>query len=210
LLALAAALTMASMGASAASLIGETINIAWEDSTLPLVDRSESVVVNSVALNPEVSCPSASVFCNETPLPPASPIYPPILLSGESIDIGDTATAHVSFIELTFLADFPTTGTVGFLFSFDDNTRAAGTPTVVSNLVGFSLANVTISDTGDSIFVALSNVDIGENAESGSARIEFNVRDVVAPVPEPGSIALLGLGLAGLFAVRRRAARSRA
>jgi PEP-CTERM motif len=47
--------------------------------------------------------------------------------------------------------------------------------------------------------------DPGEFLDTGDARIGFSSNAVTTDVPEPASLALLGIGLAGMGAARRRA-----
>ena len=58
----------------------------------------------------------------------------------------------------------------------------------------------------DGIFGLESTTDLGSNPIFGTASIGFRLASTTEPVPEPATIALLGIGLAGLAgaAVRRR------
>lgn len=80
----------------------------------------------------------------------------------------------------------------------NDGTTTTFTPTsVATSYLGFTsdvgIASLSISADGAGAFPGLDNLTIGAM-----------LADLPADVPEPASLALTGLGLAGLMALRRR------
>ncbi|MBW2493731.1 MAG: PEP-CTERM sorting domain-containing protein [Deltaproteobacteria bacterium] len=78
-----------------------------------------------------------------------------------------------------------------------------GTVTFSSIAAGAGLnILVTANDGTDDV------LDLAGNVISGTTT--FNVATInVAPVPEPGTLSLLGMGLGGLYMVGRRSSRKR-
>ncbi|HEY1092330.1 MAG TPA: PEP-CTERM sorting domain-containing protein [Burkholderiaceae bacterium] len=84
---------------------------------------------------------------------------------------------------------------VSLTLTLSDGTVTSFTPTSLSDsyrgfVSNLAITSLTISAPGQSLYAGLDNLTVG----------------AVSPVPEPASWALMGLGVAGLLATRRRTA----
>ena len=111
---------------------------------------------------------------------------PYILYSG-NIDITDNQILWIPTVSTTYL----TAAFNGFKLEF------SGAPAITNVVLdpASALAATSISFSSDTVFLNFS----GKTVTAGVPAIF-----VVNPTPEPGTLALLGIGLAGLAASRRR------
>jgi hypothetical protein len=76
-------------------------------------------------------------------------------------------------------------------------------PTLGLNSYTFPLQNPNLANVGAGAIINGMNFQIDPANVSGNYDITFNSL-VLSQVPEPSSLALIGLGAAGLLAARRR------
>ena len=95
-------------------------------------------------------------------------------------------------------------GTGMFVFGIECTTCGNGAADKFANDIVLHVANATIADLTapndlGNVFVAdiLSDASLGGTGNTGPV-------DATTPIPEPGTVALLGLGLVGLATTRRR------
>lgn len=80
-----------------------------------------------------------------------------------------------------------------------------------ANVLGFFLDNVVAGGQGEWSSGSVAHIGIYDgvlSADQVAAIYQVNITPPTNGVPEPGSLAIFGLGLAGVLAVRRRRARS--
>ena len=103
-------------------------------------------------------------------------------------DTGGTALYTTSLLNpISFDSTLPGIGSAGFAFVLDDAT--AQEFIIPTNRIGLSASLSSANGANDTFFVLALEDDGGGPGNE---------------VPEPGSIVLLGLGMAGMSAVRRR------
>jgi PEP-CTERM motif len=112
-----------------------------------------------------------------------------------SFTTGNVTAFGANFFATDFVDDFQS---VSITLTLSDGTTVPFTPTsAADSFRGFvstsPITSLVFSGPGASLYAGLDNFTVGAAAP-------------VVEVPEPTSLALVGLGIAGLFAARRRAA----
>lgn len=112
---------------------------------------------------------------------------------------------------------FSTTAGAIYSVDFDYGVTTGGNQSLLAQILGSNGSTVLAAFTAHSTSTALDHFKFSFTADGGNSTIRFNdiasndttnqdgVLDNVSVVPEPGSIALLGLGLLGFMVARRKA-----
>jgi hypothetical protein len=176
-----------------ATLIGQSVTVTFSESGFP--DEVDSVVVGGAA---EITAGDASNIGTN------------ILIGGESIDIG---AFSITFVLRGDGGPHSSPGyqTTGFGpdaryvvsgLTFDPPLEIGGVGVTLDNVIGVALGP-EVQFTDSSITLVIGTLGVGELPG------EFDVGSVTLDlvlIPEPATIALLGLGLGGLCMLKRRAA----
>ena len=176
-------------GAANASLLGQTVTCSLASTATNICSSPTATVVDGGA--PEFTIQSASVLTDLLEID----------ISGDSVMISvplpfRTANARTITLGDLFWSDDPSatiTGIANFLVSGVSATRGGG---IFAN--GFVESDVTIASNSVTI-------DYSFTRWSDGAFVSFDLVTTHSAIPEPATLALFGLGLAGLgFAARRR------
>lgn len=139
--------------------------------------------------------------------------------AGVSVDYSSLCVGCVTTFQSTIGGPLPLgLGSTTDTGSRIENVNSASFPPYVGTGLAagqsHQLGTITFSSIGAGSFALLSDangptddvLDINGNVITGTTT--FNIASInVAPVPEPGTLSLLGMGLGGLYAVGRRSSR---
>lgn len=180
---------------SAANLLAQTFYISA--ALVPRVNRDAAFDAGSFSVDGSTIDATAASLSYGTPP------------NGDGQDLGSHGIYETYYREIAFTFGAANTATA---YNTQDNAGGALFDTSGNDMF-FKLWSVNVAglDDGYELHFDLYNADrtlfapLSHDAESGAATIVFNQNS--DQIPEPGPLAVLGLGLAGLgFARRRRAA----
>jgi hypothetical protein len=174
------------------TLVGTPVTIQYFDDIGAVPDPDpETVTVQEFGA--EVVCGvTSSAFCGQGILGP-----------GEFIDVGPSSIA----LNLSSTQPFgnPARFDFGLLFT-GTSTTIVGVEVTISELFNDALTKGDVTYTPNGVSLNMSGVAL-EGDGNGEIFIELLTRTApLEPIPEPSTVALLGGGLLGLFALRRRTA----
>jgi PEP-CTERM motif len=178
-----ATLVLAPVSSHAASLLGDSVDFTWFYPDLVSVFATDTQVIGAGV---EISCPGG---------PGTSTLCAGFASAPASIDVDASSITYSQFGSPGFnAAPFN-----GFLFSDLDFSPASVLTGFVltTNIIGLTPANVTFG--ADYIQINLQGLGAGDE-------VFFNLALETGVVPEPGTLVLLGAGLLGVAAVRRKRA----
>ena len=169
-----------------ASLLGQTV-------TCSLPDRFDCIPLNGgvVGGGPEFRLVEFTDFLGA-----------PITVEYWDIDLGENSISMRFLDGAASFGDFPVFRiTLGDLFWSNDPTAT------IAGITNFTSNGAVTGMEADDISVAANalTIDYGGSIWRNGAVISFDLVNTHSALPEPGTLALFGLGLAGLgFAARRK------
>ncbi len=142
-----------------------------------------------VPVGGSVTCPGLSNLCESGYLGAVSTT---LSVGADTLEFSQTPTYFSG-------ADFNGFSFTGLVFS--DGGSLSNVTLASSLLANLSAADVTF--TGSSIFINLANVVVSSSGSQNPGTFTLTLTDSTSAAPEPGTLLLLGMALAGVSALTR-------